>query len=275
MQLDERQLRGGALVKRESALEERRREMLEIVRTQGFVSIDHLAHRFSLTPQTIRRDVNSLCEMGLLQRCHGGAAIHSSVQNMAYSTRQVLYLQEKREIAARVAAGIPDRASLFINIGTTTEEVARALLHHAGLRVITNNLNVAIIMSANEDFEVMVTGGEVRNVDRGITGEGAIDFIRQFKVDFGIIGISGIDLDGSLLDFDYREVRAARAIIENSRKTYLATDHSKFGRSAMVRLGHVRDIDALFTDALPPTPLQEILRANEVQLHLTSPASGS
>ena len=255
-------------MKREASLEERRREILELLRAQGFASIEDLANRFALTPQTIRRDINRMSEEGLLHRYHGGAAVHSSVENMAYATRQILFPEEKRHIARLVAGHIPDRASLFINIGTTTEEVARALAGHSGLRVITNNLNVAIIMSGSDDFEVLVAGGEVRNVDRGITGEASIDFIRQFKVDFGIIGISGIDEQGCLLDFDFREVRAARAIMNNSRQIFLATDHTKFGRNAMVRLGHVAEVQALFTDRPPPQPLIDIMHQNEVALHI-------
>jgi DeoR family glycerol-3-phosphate regulon repressor len=164
-----------------------------------------------------------------------------------------------------LARHIPDQASLFINIGTTTEEVAKALMDHAGLRVITNNLNVASILSGKQDFEVIVAGGVVRARDRGIVGEAAIDLIRQFKVDFGIIGISGIDADGSLLDFDYREVRVAQTIIEQSRKVFLATDHTKFGRNAMVRLGEMSQIDALFTDRPPPPAMKAMLAAAGVQ----------
>ena len=92
--------------------------------------------------------------------------------------------------------------------------------------------------------------------------------ISQFKVDYGIIGISGIDTDGTLLDFDYREVRAARAIIDNSRSVFLAADHTKFGRNAMVRLGGIGEIDALFTDRRPPAGLAEVISAAEVALHV-------
>jgi DeoR family glycerol-3-phosphate regulon repressor len=102
----------------------------------------------------------------------------------------------------------------------------------------------------------------------GIIGEATIDFINQFKVDFGIIGISGIDEQGCLLDFDFREVRAARAIIDNSRQVFLVTDHTKFGRNAMVRLGQLSEIDALFTDKRPPDPLLEILKDHQVALHI-------
>ena len=143
---------------------------------------------------------------------------------------------------------IPSGCSLFLNIGTTTEAIARELLHHRGLRVITNNLNVAAILSTNADCEVIVAGGVVRARDQGIVGEATVDFIRQFRVDIGLIGISGIEADGSLRDFDYREVKVARAIIEQSREVWLAADHSKFNRPAMVELGRLGQIDTLFTD---------------------------
>jgi DeoR family glycerol-3-phosphate regulon repressor len=245
---------------------QRQSQILRLVQSQGYVTIEHLAQRFAVTPQTIRRDINDLDKKGQLQRYHGGAGILSSVENVAYSYRKVICQPEKQKIARRLARAIPDRASVFINIGTTTEEVAKALLHHHGLRVITNNLNVALILSGNPDFEVIVAGGLIRSRDRGIIGESTIDFIHQFKVDFGIIGISGIDLDGTLLDFDYREVRAARAIIDNSRRVFLAADHTKFGRNAMVRLGGIDEVDTLFTDAPPPAALADVLAASEVGL---------
>jgi DeoR family glycerol-3-phosphate regulon repressor len=246
----------------------RREEIIKMVQTQGFATIETLARTFSVTPQTIRRDINSLSDRGFLARYHGGAAAPTSTENVAYNERKVLCFSEKQKIARLLAQHIPDNASLFINIGTTTEAVAHALCNHKRLRVITNNLNVASIMSANENFEVIVAGGLVRHRDQGIIGEATIDFIGQFKVDYGVIGISGIDLDGTLLDFDYREVRAARAIMDNSRKVFLAADHTKFGRNAMVRLGSITEVDSLFTDQRLPSGLAEIIAASEVKLHV-------
>jgi DeoR family glycerol-3-phosphate regulon repressor len=246
----------------------RQQQILDLVRKRGFMSIEALADHFSVTPQTVRRDINQLCDRELLQRYHGGAGLPSSVENIAYQARQVHCLEEKRRIAEAVARHIPDDASLFINIGTTTEEVARALLRHRGLRVITNNLHVASIMSQNEGIEVIVAGGVVRSRDRGIVGETTIDFLGQFKVDFGVIGISGIDADGSLLDFDHREIRASKCIIANSRQVFLVADHSKFGRNAMARLGNLRDLDAFFTDRPPPPAICELLEQNDVRLHV-------
>ncbi len=130
--------------------------------------------------------------------------------------------------------------------------IAQALLEHQGLEIITNNLNVAAILQHKEDFTVIIAGGQVRSRDGGIIGEATIDFINQFKVDYGIIGISGIDEDGSLLEFDYQEVRVAQAIIANSRRVYLAADYSKFHRNPVVRQGNISQLDALFTDRKPP-----------------------
>ena len=251
-----------------SASDERQERILDLTRRYGFVAIEDLAQRFSVTTQTIRRDINRLCAQSALRRYHGGAGLPSSVENLAYSARQVLCLEEKRRIAALVARHVPDRASLFINIGTTNEEVARALMAHKGLHVITNNLNVAGILSGNTDFEVIVAGGVVRSRDRGIVGEAALDLIGQFKVDIGVIGISGIDADGSLLDFDYREVRVAQRIMANSAQVYLAADHTKFGRNAMCRSAHVEQLDALFTDRAPAQTYCEILETAGVALHV-------
>lgn len=246
----------------------RHQEILELANQKGFLSTDELTTIFKVTSQTIRRDINELCSKGLLRRFHGGAGLSSSIENVDYSARQVLNHQEKTRIAQLVAQQIPDHASLFLNIGTTTEEVAKALSNHKNLRIITNNLNVAALLSSNPNFEVIVAGGVVRP-DRGVIGESTIDFIRQFKVDFGIIGISGIDLDGTLLDFDYREVRVAQAIIENARQVFLVTDHSKFNRNPMVRLCNITAIDALFTDQPPPEEIQAALREAKIRLYVS------
>ncbi len=247
----------------------RHKQIRQLVQSKGYATIEHLAREFGVTPQTIRRDINTLSDEGILRRYHGGAGLSPSTENLAYNDRKVLCYNEKQSIAQMVASQIPDQASLFINIGTTTETIAKALNPQSNLRVITNNINVASILASNNNFEVFVAGGLVRHRDGGVIGPLTIDFIQQFRVDYGIIGISGIDADGALLDFDYREVRAARAIIDNSRKVFLATDHTKFGRNAMVHLGNITEIDAFFTDREPPTALLKIMEAANVELFVS------
>ena len=234
--------------------------LLDEVRAKGAVSVEALAERFEVTLQTVRRDVKLLSDAGLLARFHGGVRVPSSTtENIAYRQRQLLNESAKQAIARTVAAAVPHGCSLMINIGTTTEAIARELLHHKGLRVITNNLNVAAILSDNPECEVIVAGGVVRSRDRGIVGEVTVDFMQQFKVDIGLIGISGIEADGTLRDYDYREVKVARAIIEHSREVWVAADHSKFNRPAMVQLVRFDQIDTLFTDQPPPPPFPALL----------------
>lgn len=240
--------------------------IIELLKIKGFITIEDLVVHFRVTPQTIRRDLNQLAEQKLILRHHGGAELGSSTENTAYNTRKILQLSEKQRIAEALVQHIPDHSSLFINIGTTTETIAKALLKHEGLQVVTNNIHVASILQVKEDFNVIIAGGIVRSRDGGIIGEATRDTINQFKMDFGIIGISGIDDDGTLLDFDYQEVRLAQAIIHNSRKVFLAADHSKFGRNAMVRLGNITQIHSLFTDQAPPKSIQTLLSQSDMEL---------
>ncbi len=227
--------------------------VLDAVRAEGSATVEALAARFGVTLQTVRRDVKLLADAGLLARFHGGVRLPASTtENIAYRQRQALNDAAKRRIAAAVAAEVPEGCSLILNIGTTTEAIARALVRHRGLRVITNNLNVAAILSDNPGCEVIVAGGQVRNRDRGIVGEATVEFMAQFRVDIGVIGISGIEPDGTLRDFDVREVKVAQAIIRASRQVWLAADHSKFGRPAMVEVGRLGQVDRLFTDRPPP-----------------------
>jgi transcriptional regulator, DeoR family len=113
---------------------------------------------------------------------------------------------------------------------------------------------------------VIVAGGVVRHRDRGITGEATIDFMQQFKVDYAVMGISGIENDGTLLDFDYREVRVLQIIMNNARSILLGADHSKFGRNALVRVGDLSQVSELFTDAQPPLPVRRLLNEHGVRL---------
>lgn len=235
--------------------------LLEELRNRKSATVEQLAETLGVTLQTVRRDVQRLAEQGLLSRFHGGVRLPSStVENIAHNKRESLNSAGKARIAHAVAQAVPNHCSLILNIGTTTEAIAKALLRHQGLRVITNNLNVAAILCGNPDCEVIVAGGVVRTRDRGIVGEAAVDFIRQFRVDIAIIGISGIEDDGTLRDFDYREVKVAQTIVEHAREVWLAADHSKFNRPAMVQLATLNQIGRLFTDAPPPEPFPTLLQ---------------
>ena len=242
----------------------RQSDILALAREAGRVSVEDLAARFAVTPQTIRRDLNEMCERRALTRVHGGAMIASSVENLAYEARKLVAQPHKRLIGEAAAAHVPNHSSLFINLGTTTEQVARALSGHAGLLVITNNLHVAVELYRNPGIEVIVAGGVVRGADGGIIGASAVEHIRQFRVDLAVIGISAIDPDGTLLDFDPREVQVSQAIVRNARRVMLVTDSSKFMRSAPVRIAHLAEVDLLVTDRLPSPEVAALCERHSV-----------
>ena len=248
----------------------RQNEIVEEAKQSGRVTVDRLAEQFQVTPQTIRRDLNDLCNRGLLSRVHGGAVPAHSVSNFGYEARRTLAAEEKRRIGRRAAELIPNNCSLIINIGTTTEQVARALKDHDDLLVITNNINVAITLSDSGGIEIIIAGGLVRQADGGVVGEAAVDFIRQFKVDYAIIGASAIDEDGTLLDYDFREVKVAQAIMQCARKTILVSDSMKYGRAAPVRIGHLSMLDMFVTDQPPPPRLRAVCREHNVQVEIAA-----
>jgi DeoR family glycerol-3-phosphate regulon repressor len=248
----------------------RQQEIIDLARARGRVAVDDLASRFDVTPQTIRKDLNELCERRLLSRIHGGAMVASGVENLGYEARRQIGSREKRAIGEAAARLIPNNSSLFLNIGTTTEEVARALSDHEGLLVITNNLNIASILYPHPRIDVIVAGGPVRRSDGGVIGGAAVDFIKQFKVDHAVIGTSAIDPDGALLDYDFREVRVSQAIIGNSRKVILAADRFKFERSAPIRVAHMSQVNVFVTDWLSSEPVAAACREHGVEVIETS-----
>ena len=245
----------------------RQQQILALARETGRVSVDELVLSFEVTPQTIRKDLNELCEAKLLGRVHGGAVLVSGVANVEYEQRRSMYAEEKQRIGRLCAEQIPDNSSLFINLGTTTEAVAQALLAHRNLMVITNNLNVANILVRNPSFEIIIAGGVLRHADHGIIGEATADFVKQFKLDYAVIGASALDEEGALLDFDYREVRVTQAILSNARERFLVTDKSKLERTAPVRVGHVAQLTGLFMDALPSQRLVEVCQQQGVKVY--------
>jgi len=250
------------------ALSFRQTEILEIARSEGRVVVEDLSARFEVTLQTIRRDLTDLADAGHLDRVHGGAVPRTGVTNLGYEQRRRMNEAGKAAIGKACAAALPGNCSIILNLGTTTEAVARELLHHSNITVVTNNMNVANILAANPGCEIMVAGGALRRSDGGLVGELTTQFFEQFKVDYAVIGTSALDGDGDLLDFDLAEVRVSKAIIRQSRRTYLVCDQSKLSRSAPARLASLAEIDTFFTDMPLPDDLAEKCQLWETTVHV-------
>ena len=236
-------------------------EILRIVRAEGHATVEKLAERLRVTPQTIRRDLGELAREGKLSRVHGGAVpADPNSLVIGYEERRALFAEEKARIARTCAAEVPEGASVFLDVGTNAEAVARELATRRGLTVITNNLNVAHIFAATPEAEVFVAGGVLRRSDGGLVGEATVRAIEAFKLDFAVLGCSALDIDGDMLDFDLREISVACAIMARARRNFLVAEAAKFERSAPARIGSLADVDTLFTDAPPPEPVTRLCK---------------
>lgn len=242
--------------------------ILTHARETGKALATPLADALGVTVQTIRRDLRQLCNAGLLERVHGGAVLPSGVRNVGYDDRRSLNREAKQRIAAKAVSLIPDRATLFLNIGTTTEAVARALRNHRELMIVTNNLNVANILADHKSCDVVVAGGNLRRTDGGLVGDLAALAIARFKVDYAIIGASAIDPDGDLLDFDPEEVRVSRQIIDAARASMVVADTSKLTRKAPVRIASLSEVTHFVTDRIPSERMVNCLSDWDTQLHI-------
>lgn len=239
---------------------ERHERIIRLVRENGFMPIDELAERLGVTPQTIRRDINILSDAKRLRRYHGGAAVSEETEHQDFLAKKHSMKAEKMRIAEEVANHIPDGATLFLSIGTTIEAVTDALVRlRKNLYIITNNIHVAATASGRSDYSVLITSGVVRPLDGGVTGVATLDFINQFKVDYAILSASAIEEDGSLFDNDYKEASVMQAMMQNARIRYLAADHSKLGRRALVRLADITEFDTVFTDSPLPAAVADKL----------------
>lgn len=232
----------------------RQQDIVDYVRRHGFRTVEELSDRFSVTPQTIRRDINGLCDANLLRRRHGGAEyIDAPIVNLSYDFRQITNPEAKRVIGLHVAEMIPHRASVSFGIGTTPEFVARALIDHEDLTVVTNNFNVAMTLSARRSNRIIVPGGMLRLPDRDLLGPDVVEMFRAYRVDYGIFGVGGIEPDGTLVDFDRTEVLAREALCQGCRNAIMVADVTKFGRPAPARGGHIGEADLVVLDRAPPT----------------------
>lgn len=247
-------------------LSQRQIAIFQHVRRNGRVLVEDLVEMFGTTPQTIRKDLQVLTDASKVTRFHGGAALLAGVEYTSFEARKHMAAKEKNIIGKAVAKLVPNNIVLMLNIGTTTAAVAQQLKHHAGLKVITDNVSIANDLRTFSGINVMVPGGSVRHSDGAIIGEAAVEFLGQFRADFAVIGTAAIGDDGTLYDYDLREAHVARAIIKNSRHVILAADHTKFGCSAPVQIGHLSQVDRLVTDETKNGTISELCNLHNVEL---------
>lgn len=232
-------------------LSARQRDILALIETEGAQYIEQLASRYAMTTQTIRRDINALCDMGLARRFHGGVDLPISSHNTSVNVRAALNSGAKKRIAAQIAKAIEPGSTVFMGIGSSVQYVAAALREHIGLRVVTNNIDVALTLSEAPHIELHMTGGLLRHNDRDVVGSDSLRFFEKFYASYAVIGAGALDPSKGILDFSYSEAQTTTTLIENSRHQFLAADASKWTRGASVRVVPFERITTFYTDKLP------------------------
>ncbi|MFK7874950.1 MAG: DeoR/GlpR family DNA-binding transcription regulator [Paracoccaceae bacterium] len=243
-----------------SSKKRKRREAISaLVLEQGAVTVGSLAERYDVSMQTIRRDVDKLCEGDMLHRVHGRIELSQEFMNTPFDQRTNTNLLGKRAIGEATAKLIPDAATVFFSIGSTPLSVANAMRSHKELTVITNNLSIAMALSDEPSNRIILPGGEVRLPDRDILGDDALALFGRFRADYAVFGVAGVAEDGGMLDFHTTEVRAREKMCENAKTSLLVLDVSKFGRPAPALGGRVSDLDTVIIDRKPTDGFEPVM----------------
>jgi DeoR family fructose operon transcriptional repressor len=228
---------------------QRRQAILAEIRAASAVSAELLARRFAVSVETIRRDLRTLQHQGLLERVYGGAtASFGRSSEGSFAARSTRNVERKQLIAELAASLVEPEETIIIDVGTTALEVARALPASFHGRVLTNSVPVALELSARDNIELMVSGGQVRSGDGACSGAHAQAFFDEFYADRAFLGSGGVHPDAGLTDYYPSEVVVRRAIIAHTAATYVLADSSKLGVIAVHRVCPLGRLTAVITD---------------------------
>ncbi len=245
----------------------RHRDILRLLERDGTVAVAELARKLNVSLETIRRDIKPLVGNGSVIKLHGAVSLPSVVGEAPFERRMRENSGAKRAIAAAVAATIRDGDSIMMDTGTTTSFLARELLGHRRLTVVTNSSDIARTLATVNDNKVYMAGGELRSDNGAAFGTTAIEFVSRFTVTHAVISTGAVNA-GGMMDFDLEEAEFARMVLTRGRRALVVTDHSKFGREGLVRVGGFDAITELATDKAPPPDIAEALSAAGADLLL-------
>lgn len=227
----------------------RRAAILAEIEAKGFVTLEALADVFSVSMQTVRRDVIALQEEGLIERFHGGAGAkgRTGFTRLEHATKRSLNVQEKADIARQAVIRLSGTSLVYIDVGTTMEAVATALAGEPRLTIITNSLHVAALIDPGQ-HEIRVLPGRVAGPDGSIVGEDAALALKACRLDAALIGCSAVEPDGPVMDFDLAKIAIKRTAMSVARASLLLATGDKFGLSARHEIAHTRDFAQVLTE---------------------------
>lgn len=251
--------------------EERRNEIINMVRTETRASVEQLAEALNASRETIRRDLSELDSRGFLRKVHGGAVISEpdtadSLEG-PFSARMAQNLKAKRAIAKAAAGLLKAGDSVLIDTGSTTLVLAEELSSIAGLTVITNSAAIAALAAKGPESKVFLIGGEYRRSGQENVGEIAVQQISQFRAMHAILTVAAVAETG-YMDHDFQEAQVARAMSRQAASVTILADSSKMGRLGVFEVGPPQLAKRLITNEIPDD-LAGRFRASGVDITMT------
>jgi DeoR/GlpR family transcriptional regulator of sugar metabolism len=254
----------------------RREKIFELIKEDGSAKVVSLAKIFKVTEPTIRQDLEKLEEDGLVIREHGGAYLKNVASNVrAISLAQRDNLDKKEAIAQKCLEYIQPGDTIILDSGSTTSEIARKLKGFRNLTVITNALNIALMIGAEPGIEVIVTGGEFKPPTLSLTGQKAADFFKGINAQKLFLATAGISLKSGLTYPSISDLVVKKAMIEAAEVTYLVADSTKIGKSAFASLGALSLINYIITDESIEDKHKQLFRDHEIELIIAKKLNGN
>ena len=248
---------------------QRRDKIFELIREDGQAKVTDLSRIFKVTEVTIRQDLERLENEGVIIREHGGAYlkdIDMNVRNLQLQAKGNMI--EKAAIARKAVEFIHDGDTIILDSGSTTTEISKIISGFKNLTVITNALNIALILGAQTGINVIVTGGEFKAPTLSLTGQKAADFFQNLHVDRLFLATAGIALRSGLTYPGISDICVKRAMIESANEIYLVADSTKIGKSSFASLGALSLINYLITDSNITKEDIEWLKSNDIKFIL-------
>jgi len=252
---------------------DRLRAIADLARESGSIRVSDLSDRLGVTEVTIRRDLARLAEAGVVRREHGGAVALRGVESQ-YALRAGEEQDAKRAIARHAAALVADGATIVIDSGSTTAELARELVEKRNLRVVTNAITTAAEVAENPDATIILTGGVFRRSTRGTVGDIAVRTLSTLRADQAFIAAAGVAVDG--LSYPaLEEVSVKQAMIASAAEVILLADHSKFDQVSLALFADLGSIDRFVTSAPPEGALALALEEAGVEVMVAGADAGA
>lgn len=255
--------------------EERRRHIATLTSLEGRVSVAELAPRFSVTAETIRRDLAVLDQEGLVHRVHGGAVATQvfHTDELTLDTRLRSATGAKNAIARAAMAYLPQSGAIFLDAGTTVH----ALAHLIGadpqarrLSIVSNSVPIALSLATSGVPDVQLLGGTVRAITQAIVGDIALRTMALLRADIAFVGTNALTLDHGLSTADPQEAAMKTAFVTNAHKVVVMCDSSKMGTDYLVSFAAISDIDVVITDNNAPDSIVQALRERGVEVILAA-----